>query len=35
VAQLLYLSDFLVDLVEAEYAPPERLNAIEATGVDL
>ena len=35
VAQLLDLSDFSVDLIEAEYASPKLLNAIQETGVEL
>jgi uncharacterized protein len=35
VAQLLDLSDFSVDLIEAEHAPLKLLNSIEATGVEL
>lgn len=35
VAQLLDLSDFSVDLIEAEHAPPKLLKAIQASGVEL
>jgi len=35
VSQLLDLSDFSVDLVEAENTSPKMLSAIQATGVDL
>ncbi|MGV0023965.1 nucleotidyltransferase family protein [Phormidesmis priestleyi] len=35
VSQLLNLSDFSVDLVEAENTSPKLLNAIQEAGVDL
>lgn len=35
VSQLLDLSDFSVDLVEAENTSPKLLNAIQSTGVSL
>lgn len=35
VAQLLDLSDFSVDLIEAEYAPPKFLKSVHDTGIEL
>ncbi|MBW4581534.1 MAG: nucleotidyltransferase domain-containing protein [Tildeniella nuda ZEHNDER 1965/U140] len=35
VSQLLDLSDFSIDLIEAEYAPPKLLKSIQDTGREL